>query len=72
MRAILSLLCLVCGPPDDVTAESFDPVQEPKVETYWSLLSELASSSTVPAVEPPIDLPEGLKEAIDVWTGARG
>jgi hypothetical protein len=69
MRAILTLLCLFCGLPDDVTAESFDAGQEPKVERYRALLSDLAASSTSSsAIRTPIDLPEGLKEAIETWT----
>jgi hypothetical protein len=68
MRAILTLLCLFCGLPDDVTAGSFDVGQEPKVERYRALLSDLAVSSTGSAIKTPIDLPEGLKEAIETWT----
>ena len=68
MRAILALLCLFCGLPDDVTAESFDAGQEPKVERYRALLSDLAASSTRTAIKTPIDLPEGVKEAIEIWT----
>jgi len=68
MRAILALLCLFCSLPDDVTAESFDVGQEPKVERYRALLSDLAASSTSLPIKTPIDLPEGLKEAIGTWT----
>ncbi len=67
MRAILALLCLFCGLPDDVTAESLDAGQEPKVERYRALLSDLASSPNL-AMKTPIDLPEGLREAIEAWT----
>lgn len=52
-------------------AEGLDVVQEPKVDQYRTFISGLASSSTVPMVEAPIDLPEGLKNAIEVWTGTR-
>jgi hypothetical protein len=69
MRAILPFLCLFCGSPSDVPGESLDAVQEPRVDKYWAFLSELASSSTIPVAEAPIDLPEGLKKAIEVWTG---
>jgi hypothetical protein len=68
MRAILALLCLFCGLSDDATAGSFDAGQEPKVERYRALLSDLAVSSTSTAIKTPIDLPEGLKEAIEIWT----
>ncbi len=68
MHAILALLCLFCGLPNDATAESFDTGQEPKVERYRALLSDLAASSTSQAIKTPIDLPEGLKEAIEIWT----
>ncbi|WP_150117824.1 hypothetical protein [Microvirga vignae] len=71
MRVILALLCLFCGSPDDVTEENFDAMQEAKVDKYRTFVSELASSSTVSTAEAPIDLPEGLKEAIEVWTRAR-
>jgi hypothetical protein len=71
MRATLALLCLFCGFPNNMTPESSDTLQEPKVEKYRILLGELASSGTVSAVEALIDLPEGLKEAIEVWTEAR-
>ena len=68
MRSILALLCLFCGLSDDATAKSFDAGQEPKVERYRALLSDLAASSTSTAIKTPIDLPEGLKEAIEIWT----
>lgn len=68
MRAILALLCVSCSSPSDVPAESPDATQEPRVDRYRAFLSELASSSVVPVAEAPIDLPEGLKEAIEVWT----
>jgi hypothetical protein len=72
MRAILALLCLFCGSPDDVTAESFDAAQERKVEKYRAILSDLVSSSGGPADKAPIDLPEGLREAIETWTDGSG
>ena len=68
MRAIFALLCLFCSLPNDVTAESFDAGQEPKVDRYRALLSDLAASSTSSAIKTPIDLPDGLKEAIETWT----
>ena len=71
MGAILALLCLFCGSPSDVPAESLDAAQELRVDTYRAFLSELASSSRVPVAEAPIDLPKGLKEAIEVWTRAQ-
>ena len=71
MRAILALLCLFCGSPDDLATEGLDVGQEPKVERYRMLLSELASSSAAPAAETLIDLPDGLREAIEAWTGER-
>jgi hypothetical protein len=43
MRAILALLCLFSGSPDDAAAESVDTAQEPKIERYRVFLSELAS-----------------------------
>ncbi|MGO4524829.1 hypothetical protein AB4097_08175 [Microvirga sp. 2MCAF35] len=70
MRAILALLCLFSGMPDDASAEGFDAGQE-KTERYRSLLSELASSGTTPGIETATDLPEGLKQAIEAWTGPR-
>ncbi len=69
MRAILALLCLFSGSPDDAAAESVDGVQEPKVERYRAFLSELASSETASEPKAPIDLPKGRKEAIENWTG---
>lgn len=72
MRAIFALLCLFCGSPDDAAAENFDASQEPKVERYRTFLSELASSNRVSRAAAPIDLPDGLKEAIEAWTGELG
>ena len=68
MRAILTVLCLFCGSPDDVAAESLGSPQEAKVETFRALLSELASSGTVSDAKTPTDLPEGLMQAIEDWT----
>jgi hypothetical protein len=69
MRAILALLCLFSGSPDDAAAESIDTAQEPKVERYRAFLAELASSGTASETKAPIDLPKDLKEAIENWTG---
>ena len=68
MRAIVAVLCLFWGSPDDATAEGFDAAQEPKVERYRALLSELAPPRMAPETRTPIDLPEGLKEAVEEWT----
>jgi hypothetical protein len=68
MRAILAIVCLFCGSPDDLSAEGYDGAQEPKAERYRALLSELASSRTAPEAKAPIDLPEDVKEAIEAWT----
>jgi hypothetical protein len=68
MRTILAVLCLFCGSPDDVTAEDCASTQEPKVERYRALLSEMASSRENVGTKAPIDLPEGLREAIEDWT----
>ncbi|HEV2564729.1 MAG TPA: hypothetical protein VGU19_06565 [Microvirga sp.] len=67
MRAILALLCLFSGLPDDTSAEGYDTAQE-KTETYRVLLSELASPGT-PDSKAATDLPDGLKQAIEAWTG---
>jgi hypothetical protein len=72
MRAIFALLCLFGGSPDDVTAESIDAAQEPKVERYRTLLSELAPPGMAQSTKAAIDLPEDLKEAIENWTGNEG
>jgi hypothetical protein len=69
MRAILALLCLFSGSLDDAAAESIDTGQDPKIERYRALLSELACSGTASESTAPIDLPAGLKEAIETWTG---
>jgi hypothetical protein len=69
MRAILALLCLFSGSPDDAAAESIDTAQDPKIERYRAFLSELASSGTASETTALIDLPAGLKEAIETWTG---
>ena len=68
MRALLALLCLFSGSPDDAM-ESVDTAQEPKIERYRAFLSELASSGTASETTALIDLPAGLKEAIETWTG---
>ena len=39
MRAILALLCLFSGSPDDAAVKSVDTAQEPKVERYRAFLS---------------------------------
>jgi len=70
MRVILALLCLFSGSPDDASAEGIDAAQE-KTERYRSLLSELASTGASSSSETASDLPEGLKQAIDAWTGTR-
>ena len=66
MRAILALLCLFSGLPDDASADGFDAAQE-KTEKYRALLSELASSGT-PDGESVTDLPDGLRQAVEAWT----
>jgi len=68
MRAILALLCLFSGLPEDASGESYEASQE-KTEKYRAFLSELASSRTAPDGRTAIDLPDGLKQAIETWTG---
>jgi hypothetical protein len=68
MRAMLAALCLFCGSAVDVAAEDFDAAQQPKVERYRVLLSELTAAGEPRAVEAATDLPDGLKEAIEAWT----
>jgi hypothetical protein len=70
MRAILALLCLFSGLPDDASAEGFDATQE-KTEKYRAFLSALAASGTTPDIETATNLPEGLKQAIEAWTDPR-
>jgi hypothetical protein len=72
MRAILSILFLFSGTPDDMTAESLNATDERKVERYRILLSELVSSTCDAETKTPTDLPEGLKEAIEGWTRDEG
>ncbi len=67
MRAILALLCLFSGLPEDASAEGCDAAQE-KTEKYRAFLSDLASSGTMPDGKATIDLPDGLKQAIEAWT----
>ncbi|MGO4387852.1 hypothetical protein AB4Y85_09970 [Microvirga sp. 2YAF29] len=68
MRMILAVLCLFWGSLDDVAAESLDTSQKRKIEHYRTLLVELASSDSRLEAKGPIDLPEGLKNAIEDWT----
>jgi hypothetical protein len=70
MRAILALLYLFSGLPEDASTEGFDGNQE-KTEKYRALLSELASSGTTPGIATATDLPDGLKQAIEAWTAPR-
>jgi len=71
MRAIPALLCLFYGSPDDVMAEDRDTVQESKVDQYRAFLAKIGCSTPIPKVDAPTDLPEILKNAIEVWTGSR-
>jgi len=66
MRAVLALLCLFTGLPDDASAEALDG--QAKTDRYRALLSELASSGTPPGLKAATDLPDDLKQAIDTWT----
>jgi len=68
MRAILALICLFWASPNDVAAENFNVAQQLKVERYRAFLYELTFPQTAPDTTAPIDLPEDLKEAIEVWT----
>jgi hypothetical protein len=67
MHAILAILCLFSGLPDDGPADGFDAAQE-KTERFRALLSELAPSRTGPDTKAATDLPDGLKQAIENWT----
>jgi hypothetical protein len=68
MRTILAILCLFWGSIDNAAAESFDTSQKRKIERYRTLLCELASPEAHLEAKAPIDLPEGLKNAIEDWT----
>jgi len=70
MRAILALLCLFSSLPDEASAEGCDAAQD-KTEKYRALLSELASPRMAPDSRTAVDLPDGLKQAIEDWTDRR-
>jgi hypothetical protein len=67
MRSLNILPCLSCGGPDEVLARNFDSAQE-RLKRYQALLTELAAMEVGCKTRTVIDLPEDLREAIDIWT----
>ena len=51
-----------------LAALGFQPGRMAGVQNYRVLLEELAPLGGTRAVQPVIDLPEGLRKAIEAWT----
>jgi hypothetical protein len=72
MRALLSILCLFMGAPDDGVADELKTARDDRADEYRAVLSEIsfetapeANASERPA---PHDLPESIRNAIEAWT----
>jgi hypothetical protein len=67
MRALFSLLCLFCASPADRADAAFEEARRGRMAEYQTVLSEILADQR--ASESARGLPEGVREAIEAWTG---
>ncbi len=69
MRALLGLLCLFSTAPALAAgARCDDALRSARTEEVRSVLAEISADRPDAANRTTSDLPEGLREAIEVWT----
>jgi hypothetical protein len=69
MRALLGLLCLfTTAPAFTASAQCDNALRSARTEEVRSVLAEISADRPDPAIRATSDLPEGLREAIEVWT----
>jgi hypothetical protein len=68
MRVLLTLLSLLCGAPDDLTADEFQQARIERTLQYRTLLAEIAPDRVLSGLPQPRDLPDDVREAVEAWT----
>jgi hypothetical protein len=69
MRALLGLLCLFSTAPAFAAgARCEDALRSARTEEVRGVLAEISADRPDAASRATSDLPEGLREAIEVWT----
>jgi len=68
MRALLTLLSLLCGAPDDLTEDEFQRARIERTLQYRTILAEIAPNHALSGLPRPRDLPDDVREAVEAWT----
>ena len=67
MRALLGFLCLFSIAPAAANPCADNP-RTARTEEVRAVLADIAKDEADPAAPATSDLPQGLKEAIEIWT----
>jgi hypothetical protein len=70
MRALLTMLCLFSGSPDEAATDEVQRARLERTDHYRAVLADIAIDTAVFEEMQPHDLPAGVREAIDAWTRA--
>jgi hypothetical protein len=68
MRVLLTVLSLISGSPDDVTAEESQRARIERTDEYRAVLAEIATRKVSSMPPRSHDLPDAIREAIEAWT----
>ena len=68
MRALLGLLCFFCGAQAAAAKDAVDANRQARTAEYRAVLSEIAVVRPRSEERLSHDLPDPLREALDVWT----
>ena len=70
MRALLGLLCFFCGAQTVTAKNAGEAARQARTAEYRAVLSEIAVARPRPEERLSHDLPDPLRDALDLWTGA--
>ena len=70
MRALLGLLVFFWGSPVECASCDREEARSDRTAEYRAILSEISPGLPASAAAPPRHLPEGLREAVEAWTGS--
>ena len=70
MRALLGLLCFFCGAQTVAAKDAVEAARQARTAEYRAVLSEIAVARPRSEERLSHDLPDPLREALEVWTEA--
>jgi hypothetical protein len=68
MRALLTMLCLFSGSPEEAATDEVQLARLERTDHYRDVLAEIAIDTDISGGLQLHDLPAGVREAIETWT----